>query len=148
MGRQVLLVFFGHPRTEEARRSTESPAVITVPLIVLAVLSVLGGALNLPGIYTLEHWLEPTLEQNLHVSFGWPVAIGSTLLAVLGLFFAWVVYSRRQPKVEASDPLALRMKRLFRALYNGWYIDPAYQKVIVKPYHRFAHFLATTIDLG
>jgi NADH-quinone oxidoreductase subunit L len=146
MGRQVLLVFFGHPRTGEARRASESPAVITVPLIILAVLSVLGGALNLPGIYTLEHWLEPTLVHNLHVSFNWPVAIGSTVLALLGLFFAWLVYSRRQTKVEASDPLALRMKRLFRALYNGWYIDPAYQQVIVQPYYRLSNFLATTVD--
>jgi NADH-quinone oxidoreductase subunit L len=146
MGRQVLLVFFGHPRTDEARQATESPAVITVPLIILAILSILGGALNLPGIYTLEHWLEPVLEHNLHVSFGWPVAVGSTILAVLGLFFAWMIYSRRQPKVEASDPLALRMKRLFRALYNGWYIDPAYQKVIVNPYYRLANFLATSVD--
>jgi NADH-quinone oxidoreductase subunit L len=148
MGRQVLLVFFGHPRTEEARRASESPSIITVPLIVLAVLSVLGGGLNLPGIYTLEHWLEPVLVHNLHVSFGWAVAIGSTVLALLGLFIAWMIYSRRQPKVEASDPLALRMKRLFRALYNGWYIDPAYQRVIVKPYTRFANFLAVSVDLA
>jgi NADH-quinone oxidoreductase subunit L len=68
------------------------------------------------------------------------------VLALLGLFFAWLVYSRRQTKVEASDPLALRMKRLFRALYNGWYIDPAYQQVIVQPYYRLSHFLATTVD--
>jgi NADH-quinone oxidoreductase subunit L len=146
MGRQVLLVFFGHPRTSEARSATESPAVITIPLILLALLSVIGGALNLPGIYTLEHWLEHGLVENFHVSFNWPVAIGSTLLALAGLFLAWIVYSRRQPRVEASDPLALRMKRLFRALYNGWYIDPAYQKVIVQPYYRLVDFLSNSVD--
>jgi NADH-quinone oxidoreductase subunit L len=147
MGRQVSMVFFGHPRTAEAGRATESPSVITIPLIVLAVLSIVGGGLNLPGVYTLEHWLEPALEQNLHVSFDWVVAVGSTLLALFGLFFAWVVYSRRQPKVESSDPLALRMKRLFKTLYNGWYIDSAYQQIIVNPYHRLANFLAVSFDL-
>jgi len=147
MGRQVSMVFFGHPRTDEAGRATESPAVITVPLIILAVLSIVGGVLNLPGIYTLEHWLEPLLVHNLHVSFDWTVAIGSTVLALFGLLFASLIYSRRQPKVEASDPLALRMKRLFKILYNGWYIDVAYQKVVVDPYHRLAGFLAATFDV-
>ncbi|HSV86703.1 MAG TPA: NADH-quinone oxidoreductase subunit L, partial [Levilinea sp.] len=148
IGRQVSMVFFGHPRTTEAGHATESPAVITVPLILLAVLSVVGGVLNLPTIYTLERWLEPVLEHNLHVSFDWSVAVASTVLALFTFFFGLMVYSRRQPKVEASDPLALRMKQLFKTLYNGWYIDAMYQRIIVHPYHRLANFLAVSFDLG
>ncbi|MEN4042012.1 MAG: NADH-quinone oxidoreductase subunit L [Anaerolineaceae bacterium] len=147
-GRQVSMVFFGHPRTAEAGHATESPAIMTTPLILLAILSVVGGALNLPTVYTLEHWLEPVLEHNLHVSFNWAVAVGSTALALLALLIGLLVYSRRQPKVEASDPLAIRMKLVFQTLYHGWYIDPLYQRIIVNPYHRLADFLAVSFDLG
>ena len=48
MGRQIWMVFFGEPRHAAAANAEESPRVITVPLIILAVLSVLGGALESP----------------------------------------------------------------------------------------------------
>ncbi|HSB01621.1 MAG TPA: NADH-quinone oxidoreductase subunit L, partial [Anaerolineales bacterium] len=48
MGRQIWLVFFGEPRHEAAAHAEESPGVITIPLMILAVLSLIGGALNLP----------------------------------------------------------------------------------------------------
>ncbi|MCA2003011.1 MAG: NADH-quinone oxidoreductase subunit L, partial [Chloroflexi bacterium] len=59
MGRQIWMVFFGKSRTEAAARAEESPKVMTVPLMVLAALSVLGGGLNLPfkGFHQLGHWL-------------------------------------------------------------------------------------------
>ncbi len=49
MGRQIWMVFFGKPRHAAAEHAEESPQVMTVPLMVLAALSLLGGALNLPG---------------------------------------------------------------------------------------------------
>ncbi len=49
MGRQIWMVFFGQARHEAAEKAEESPGVITVPLIALAVLATIGGALNLPG---------------------------------------------------------------------------------------------------
>ncbi len=48
MGRQIWMVFFGEPHHEAAAKAEESPKVITVPLMILAALSVLGGAFNLP----------------------------------------------------------------------------------------------------
>jgi NADH-quinone oxidoreductase subunit L len=62
MGRQILMVFFGEPRSPAAEHAQESPALMTVPLIVLAGLSILGGALNLPSIHTFGHWLEHTIK--------------------------------------------------------------------------------------
>ena len=55
MGRQIWMVFFGEARHEAAAQAEESPKVMTVPLMVLAAFSVLGGALNLPfeGFHTL-----------------------------------------------------------------------------------------------
>ncbi|MCS6883731.1 MAG: NADH-quinone oxidoreductase subunit L, partial [Chloroflexaceae bacterium] len=69
MGRQLLMVFFGRPRSEAAAHATESPPVITLPLIALAVLSVAGGVLNLPqfseegyaGALAFKNWLGYTL---------------------------------------------------------------------------------------
>ncbi|MGH2523320.1 MAG: proton-conducting transporter membrane subunit, partial [Anaerolineales bacterium] len=68
-GRQILMVFFGGPRTEAARHAVESPPVMTIPLIVLAFLAFFGGALNLPtiagftppGAHALTEWLGHTL---------------------------------------------------------------------------------------
>jgi len=62
MGRQILMVFFGQPRSEPAANAQESPAVMTIPLIVLAGVSLLGGALNLPGLHTFTTWLEHTIN--------------------------------------------------------------------------------------
>jgi NADH-quinone oxidoreductase subunit L len=65
MGTQIWMVFFGEARTDAAKHAEESPKVMTVPLMVLAVLSVVGGALNLPfkGFHQLGHWLEYTLGE-------------------------------------------------------------------------------------
>ena len=68
-GRQMLMVFFGKPRTDAARHAGESPPLMTIPLIILALLAVFGGALNLPTIgsfqppaaHALGNWLEHTL---------------------------------------------------------------------------------------
>lgn len=70
MGRQIFMVFFGKARTPEAKHAGESPAIMLIPLIVLAVLSVAGGALNLPtiagwsppGAHALTDWLGHTIS--------------------------------------------------------------------------------------
>jgi NADH-quinone oxidoreductase subunit L len=69
VGRQLLMVFFGRARTDAARHALESPPVMTIPLIILALLAVFGGALNLPsiggavppGAHAFGGWLEHTL---------------------------------------------------------------------------------------
>jgi NADH-quinone oxidoreductase subunit L len=71
MGRQVLMVFFGKPRTPEAAHAGESPAVMLIPLVLLAILSVFGGMLNLP---TIAGWAPP----NAHALTEW---LGHTVAA-------------------------------------------------------------------
>ena len=69
MGRQVLMVFWGRPRTDATRHASESPWVMTIPLIVLAALSLFGGWFNLPaiagytppGAHAMTEWLDHTL---------------------------------------------------------------------------------------
>jgi NADH-quinone oxidoreductase subunit L len=145
MGRQIWLVFFGEPRHAAAANAEESPRVITVPLIILAVLSVLGGALNLPGLHTLTAWLEHTIEVHAG-EFVWSVAIISTVLALAALYFSWVLYGRAPLKAGEIDPLKRRLGAFFTALENKWYVDELYQAVIVTPYVKISQFLADVID--
>jgi NADH-quinone oxidoreductase subunit L len=160
MGRQILMVFFGEPRSEPAAHAAESPAVMTVPLIILAGLSLFGGALNFPGVDTLTHWLDHTIvieEAAKQIeaggkavsSFNPMVAVFSTIVAVLALFVAWIVYSRRYkellrlpPARRSDDPLRSMLGPLFTAMENKWWVDELYHAIIVKPYDAFANLLA------
>ena len=145
MGRQIWLVFFGEPRHAAAANAEESPRVITVPLIILAVLSVLGGALNLPGLHTLTAWLEHTIEVHAG-EFVWSVAIISTVLALAALYFSWLLYGRAPLQAGEIDPLKRRFGALFTVLENKWYVDELYQAIIVTPFVRTSQFLADVID--
>ena len=89
------MVFFGKPQTKAAEHATESPLVVTLPLVILAVLSVLGGALNFPGVHTLETWLSHTLGEGEPAHFNWLVAGISLALALCGLGIAWLIYGRK-----------------------------------------------------
>jgi NADH-quinone oxidoreductase subunit L len=150
MGRQILMVFFGQPRHEAAQHAEESPAVITVPLMVLAGLSVLGGALNLPGVGTFTSWLEHTYERfELHLhhgEFNPLVAITSTLLALVAVGLAWLLYGRRTLAKGQSDPLKRILGPIFTGMKNKWWVDELYWAVILNPYISLARFLADVID--
>jgi NADH-quinone oxidoreductase subunit L len=145
MGRQIWMVFFGEPRHAAAANAEESPRVITVPLMILAVLSVLGGALNLPGLHTLTAWLEHTIEVHAG-EFIWSVAIISTVLALVALYFSWLLYGRDPLKAGEIDPLKRRLGAFFTILENKWYVDELYQAIIVTPFVKASQFLADVID--
>ena len=107
MGRQLLMVFFGKPRSTASEKAHESPLLVTLPLVILALLSVFGGALNLPGSHILETWLEHTLEGVAPGHFVLMVALISLVVALLGLLLAWLVYGRK-PLFENGQPDPLR----------------------------------------
>jgi NADH-quinone oxidoreductase subunit L len=150
MGRQIWMVFFGEPRHEAAAHAEESPLVITVPLMVLAGLSILGGALNLPGLHTFTHWLEHTFETvgaPIHPGeFNLTVALSSTALALLAIWLAWTLYGRKPLSKGQADPLKARLGLLFKGMENKWWVDELYWAVILNPYIALARFLAEVID--
>jgi len=168
MARQIFLVFFGEPRTAPAEHARENPRVITVPLMILAGLSVLGGALNLPVFHTLGHWLEHTIhvaEESAEVlegaaeaaaasgTFNPVIAIGATALALVGIFLGYLLYYRRYPAFLAvppakrkDDPLRGMLGALFTWAENKWYVDELYNEIIVKPYVALSRFLADQVD--
>jgi NADH-quinone oxidoreductase subunit L len=147
MGRQLTMVFFGEPRSNAAKKATESPLVVTLPLIILAVLSIFGGLLNLPGVHTLETWLAYTLGEGESSVFIWVVAGISSALALLGLWLAWMIYSRKQEK-EFVDPLKKTLGPVFAGMEHKWWVDELYAAVILNPYQAFAQFMAQPVDLG
>ena len=153
MGRQVLMVFFGEPRTQAAEHARENPPVMTIPLMVLAFLSLFGGLLNLPGLHTFTQWLEHTIEE-IHVGeFSLFVAVLSTVLALAGILIAWQLYGNRfqqQQKIPAArrpeDPLVQFLGPIFTGMKNKWWVDELYAALILNPYVALSRFLADVID--
>jgi len=148
MGRQIWMVFFGEPRHEAAAHAQESPTVITVPLMVLAFLSLVGGALNLPfeGFHNLGHWLEYTLHEVEALPLNYQVAGISTILALLAILASWFIYGRNPLKVGQLDPLKERLGPIFAGAEHKWYVDELYQAIIVTPFTKISQFLADVID--
>jgi NADH-quinone oxidoreductase subunit L len=158
MGRQIWMVFFGQPRHPVAGHAEESPRIITVPLMVLAGLAVLGGALNLPGIDTLTGWLGHTIATVEHeaavapwLALSWggfnPIlALLTLLLALLAIYISWLIYGRKPLETGQKDPLKKALGAFFTGMENKWYVDEFYAAVILKPYMAISGFLADVVD--
>jgi NADH-quinone oxidoreductase subunit L len=146
MGRQIWMVFFGEPRHEAAAHAEESPKVITIPLMALAALSVIGGALNYPGVETLSHWLEHTVEFIKPIEFQINVALISTGLALLAILISWFLYGRKPLKVGEIDPLKKMLGPIFTCMERKWFVDELYWAVFLDRYVDVSHFVADVID--
>lgn len=154
MGRQIFMVFAGSPRTRAAGAASESRSLVTTPLVLLAILSVVSGILNLPGVHSLEHWLEHTIAGLQGVEFNIILAGVALLVSLAGLGIAWLLYGRKS--VDAAvpqgaqrvDPIAARMPGLFRPLANKWWVDEIYHATFVRGYQGLAWLLAYPVDHG
>jgi NADH-quinone oxidoreductase subunit L len=137
MSRLIFMTFFGKPRWEEGKHPHESPAVMTLPLIVLAVASVVGGLVNTPWRLGLEHFLEPAFElvKLAHPPEGgtaFALALVSVAAAAVGIVAA-LRYARGLPKEEGAA---------VRLLERGYYVDDLYRKVFVDGGGRVAELSA------
>jgi NADH-quinone oxidoreductase subunit L len=146
MGRLVFLTFFGAPRTEKAEGAHESPPVMTVPLAVLAVGAVVVGLLNPSVEGPLARWLDPVVGFVPGTTGGlstWGLSTIAAVLAVGSLAIAWLVYASGR-----IDWLALRVRlaSVQRLFENGWYVDDAYETVLVAPGKAAAAFTAYVFD--
>jgi NADH-quinone oxidoreductase subunit L len=176
MSRQVFLVFYGEARWRAAehagapdkdelsspepavaasdahgahdREPHESPWVMTLPLVVLAALSVVGGVINLPFGQTtmfLERWLEPSFGTALHVHAVDGVEKGALAIAALaasaiGIGVAYLLWYQRRPDENgALEPVVLK---------EAWYVDRAYSALVGGPGEWVADKAAFVIDKG
>lgn len=148
MGRQIWMVFFGEARTDASKHAEESPKVMTMPLVVLAILSIAGGALNLPfeGFHNLGHWLEYTLEEVESMPLNLQVAGISTVLALIAIYISWLIYGRNPMKANQPDPLKKSLGVIFTGMENKWKVDEIYDFLIVTPFKKLGTFLADVID--
>jgi len=144
MARLMTMTFFGENRTGEAERGHlhEAPWIMTGPLVVLGVLSLVGGAINLPafigGGAGLEHWLEPVTAPaarffRLQPMTGQPelLLVGAAVaIGLIGLAWGYVVTSRKRivPAAEAAPETGF-----WRVIYHKYYVDELYDAVIVRP---------------
>lgn len=120
----------------------ESPAVITIPLVVLAVLSVVGGALNLPwwlpGHGALHHFLAPVFHPAEQLIV-FPTEHSSLEFVLMGLTFAGILGSVYVAKrAYLDDPglperIAARFPALYRGSLNKWFVDEIYDRVLLIP---------------
>jgi NADH-quinone oxidoreductase subunit L len=150
MGRQVWMIFFGSSRHRAAESAEESPPIITVPLIILAGLSVLGGILNLPSLHTFTHWIEHTYQEfHLHIhagEFNLQVALISTGLAVVAVFLAWTLYGRKPLGQDQPDPLQKILGPIFTGMNRKWFVDEMYDLLFVNRYIDLARVLSINVD--
>ena len=155
MFRLFFLTFFGKSRVDESIKSHihESSKIMTVPLAVLAVLSVIGGYIGIPkslgGGNNFESFLSPVFgekgEMILHpASTEYLLMALSVVVALLGIFFAYRFYVK-SPELPKS--LAQRFSFPYKLLLNKYYVDELYFKVIVDPLLKFATFLWQFFDV-
>lgn len=146
-GRHIFMIFGGTARSKAAENASDSKAWMTVPLIILAVLTVFGGALNIPNSYLLEKWLERTLTNIQPENFVFWIAGLSLGIALLGILIAWFLYGRKaKTEAEATDPMHKLLGFIHTGMEHKWYVDEIYNAIIIKPFHAFSEFLAGTVD--
>ena len=153
--RLIILAFFGTPRYTEndARHVHESGPSMVVPLVLLAVFSILAGYVGIPAVLGggshFEHYLEPVvgpgIEEGDHavelLVMGVSVAAGFA-----GLILAYLMYAAR-PALPAN--IAGALPAGYRLLTRKYYIDEIYDSAIVRPvYHVSKRYLWRLADDG
>ena len=149
--RLVFLAFFGVPRmTQEARRHVhESPAVMTLPLALLAILTVIAGiALGAPSSHgtAFERFLAPVLplHEADHGATGKVLILVSIVVAVAGVLLAWMMYGRRPVRAEE---IGVPRNAFHTLLLNKYYVDELYDALFVQPLYRLYLWCARVFDL-
>jgi NADH-quinone oxidoreductase subunit L len=136
MFRLYALTFLGKFRGthEQEHHLHESPKAMTIPLVVLAILSVVGGFVGIPAVFmehahSLEHFLSPIIAKqeahSLSHSTEYMLMGASMGLALIAIIFAWTKFSKQ---TQFDEPQGLG-----KALANKWYVDEIYDAVIAKP---------------
>ena len=132
----------------------ESPWIMTLPLIVLAILSVIGGWVGIPvafgGSDEAEHFLEPVFASGVsgagNHGLEYALTAVSVLVALTGFFIAYSFYYKK-PGTAAA--LAAKFPALYSLVDHKFYVDEIYQAVLVTPLLMFTRLiLGGLIDSG
>ncbi|HLQ77955.1 MAG TPA: NADH-quinone oxidoreductase subunit L, partial [Terriglobia bacterium] len=148
MFRMLFMTFFGESHVDHhtEQHIHESPKSMTIPLMVLAVGSIVAGWVGIPawlgGSNMIEHWLEPVFEpipvaaaaaaaRVVHYSEGVEAGIAavSVAVALIGFYIAFSTYYRKSDRAER---VSAQFKGLYTALSNKWYVDEIYDALFVN----------------
>jgi NADH-quinone oxidoreductase subunit L len=144
--RAVFVTFHGQPRDQHLHDHVhESPSVMTIPLWILAVLSVIGGVINLPFIHTLDTWLKPVIGEHEKI----PLVLEllgimiSIVIVVVGVLIARALYLTNE---AWAKQLVERFAFLRRPAEHKWYVDEMYVFFIVAPLKGISGWFARIVD--
>jgi NADH-quinone oxidoreductase subunit L len=152
MSRLVFLTFFGERRWPQGRHPHESPPVMTVPLLVLGLLALVGGAAlsTFTGVGgRIQEFLQPVLGRapeaaSTTLSASW-LSVIAAVLAFGGVGVAWYVYGSGRVQWLA---LRERFAGAWRLLSGKLYVDELYELFTVRLGRALAGFLAGPVDSG
>jgi NADH-quinone oxidoreductase subunit L len=139
MFRQLFMTFYGKCRADHHTQEHlhESPQVMTLPLVVLAIGAVFAGFIGLPGVLggsQFAQWLEPVIHahEEAHASHAleWGLMAVSVSVASFGAFIAYLMYRREALSPEIFANLAGGF--LYRLFDRKWYFDEIYQVIFVN----------------
>jgi NADH-quinone oxidoreductase subunit L len=146
MFRLLFLTFFGHSRADEhvAHHVHESPPTMTIPLMILAALSIIGGWIGWPGSLggenRFERFLEPVLAGVLPETLAVKIAHHSLLkeyllmlasLAIVGAGI-WLAYQFYLSKRFAPEVVARKWPKAYDLLFHKYYVDEIYDALFVN----------------
>jgi NADH-quinone oxidoreductase subunit L len=144
------LVLDAEPEPVRTHGIHESPLVMTIPLILLGILSVIGGWIGIPaalgGHNEFAHFLDPVfataaaapaLEAASH-GLELTLAAVSLLTAALGIFVAWLFYYR---KPGTAGELAAKFRPIYSLVYHKYWVDEIYGRCIITPLLAFSRLI-------
>ena len=157
MFRLVYLTFFNDFRgtAETKHHIHESPWTMTVPLVILCILSVFGGIIGLPAFFNMTHWLSvylagvtdaslPYLHQGAHLSHGTEIVLmtiaGIGAIAIILLARYKYVTRKHIPAAEGT------LTGFGKLVYHKFYVDEIYERLITRPVLRLSTWLSSVID--
>jgi len=155
MFRLLFLTFFGSFRGTEKQKFHlhESPLLMTIPLMILAALSVAGGFIGIPEVLGGSNWLATYLspiiisvgEKEAHLlshSTEYLLMGLSTTLVIITIIIAYVIYvSKKALPIEEGKETGIQ-----KLVYNKYYVDELYDNLFVKSTHFFSTFFSKIID--
>ncbi len=146
MFRLYILTFEGKERFDShSVHPHESPKLMTIPLSILAVLSIVGGFIGLPAIFAGEHgnlfhtWLEPIFSPATQKLFSGAehshfeeilLMVLSVIGASASIFLARYMYLQ---KTEVAAKISAKFQSMYKVLFNKYYVDEFYQSAIINP---------------
>lgn len=161
MFRLLFMTFYGKSRMDKhvEEHVHESPKSMVTPLMILALLSLVGGFVGLPGLSAINKFLSPVFSSVHSSHLGEAVAEGahsidmnkvyimmvvSTIIAVAGILLAYLLYMK---KPEIPGKIANSFKLIYTFVYNKFYVDEIYDVLFVNTTKKFSLFLWKIIDV-